>query len=261
MRLNRKAYTMAALALSMGAVAAWAQPAPPTPASAPAAAPAPVGLNPADVRAAETRLHDDWAWLGRYQAADQALIASGVRPDVVFMGDSITQGWPDKTPAYFRPGLVGRGISGQTSPQMLVRFRQDVIDLKPRAVHIMMGTNDIASNTGPMTLEQTEANFQTLTELALAHHIQVILASIPPSAGFPWRPGLETALKIQTLNTWIKAYAARVGAIYADYTSVLDNGAGGMKPGLSYDGVHPTAAGYLAMAPVTDKAIAEALAR
>jgi len=210
---------------------------------------------------AEVRLRQDWAWLARFHDADQALIASGQRPDVVFLGDSITQGWIDKVPAYFRSGLVDRGISGQTSPQMLVRFRQDVIDLHPRAVHIMMGTNDVAGNTGPMTPEQTEANVQTLTELAQAHHIQVILAAIPPAARFPWRPGLETAEKIRTLNAWIKAYAARVGAIYADYTSVLDDGQGGMKPGLAYDGVHPTAAGYAAMQPVTDAAIAQALAR
>jgi lysophospholipase L1-like esterase len=180
---------------------------------------------------------------------------------VVFMGDSITEGWLDRAPAYFRDGLVDRGISGQTSPQMLVRFRQDVIDLHPRAVHIMMGTNDIASNTGPMSLEETEANFQTLSELARAHHIRVILASIPPASGFPWRPGLATAEKIRTLNTWIRAYAARTGAVYADYTSVLDDGQGGMKPGLAMDGVHPTAEGYAIMAPVADRAIAQAMRR
>ena len=208
---------------------------------------------------AEARLHTDWAWMGRYASENAAVIASGHRPDVVFIGDSITQGWRDRVPAYFNETRIDRGIGGQTSPQMLVRFRQDVIALKPRAVHIMMGTNDIASNTGPMTLEQTEANFETLSELARAHGIKVILASIPPAANFPWRPGLETADKIRTLNAWIKAYAARTGAVYADYTAVLDDGAGGMKPGLAADGVHPTPAGYAVMAPVADKAIAQAL--
>jgi len=244
----------AALGLSLGGLvcASLAQPIsaplnPPTPTPTP---------DPAEVR-----LHTDWAWLGRYQAANQALIASGARTDVVFIGDSITQGWFDKNPAFFTPGRVGRGIGGQTTPQILVRFRQDVIDLKPKVVHIMMGTNDIASNTGPMTPEQTEANVETLTELAKAHHIRVILASIPPAARFPWRPGLETVEKIRTLNAWIKAYAAKVGETYADYTSVLDDGQGGMKPGLAYDGVHPTQAGYAVMDPVAEKAIAQALSR
>ena len=209
--------------------------------------------------AAEARLHTDWALMSRYRAADQAQIASGQRLDVVFLGDSITQGWAENAPGFFRPGLAGRGISGQTSPQMLVRFRQDVLDLRPRAVHVMMGTNDIAGATGPMTLEETEANFATLSELARLHGIRVILASVPPVAAFPGRPGLETIEKIRALNGWIRAYAARTGAVFADYTAVLDDGRGGMRPGLSTDGVHPTAAGYAAMAPVAERAIAEAL--
>lgn len=208
---------------------------------------------------AEVRLHQDWAWLGRYRAEDDAQRAGLRRPDVVFIGDSITRSWIDKRSAFFRPGLLNRGIGGQTSAQILLRFRQDVIDLNPLAVHIMMGTNDIAANTGPITLEGVEENFETVCELARAHGIRVILAATPPAASFPWRPGLETADKIRTLNAWIKAYATRTGAVYADYTSVLDDGQGGMKPGLAYDGVHPTEAGYEAMAPVTRKAIAEAL--
>jgi lysophospholipase L1-like esterase len=233
---------LAAIGVLAGGAMAIAAPSPPDPAAV-----------------AEARLHTDWAWLGRYRDANAALKASGQPVDVVFLGDSITQGWYDKVPSYFRAGLVGRGIGGQTSPQMLVRFRQDVLDLHPRAVHIMMGTNDIAANTGPMTLEEIEANFQTLSELARAHHIQVILASIPPATAFPWRPGLETAAKIRTLNAWIQGYAARTGAVYADYTAVLDDGRGGMKPGLAVDGVHPTPQGYAVMAPVADRAIAEAL--
>ena len=210
---------------------------------------------------AERPLHDDWAWIGRYRAENAALIASGVRPDVVFMGDSITEGWPSKAPAAFTAGLVGRGISGQTTPQMLVRFREDVIALHPRAVHLMAGTNDIAGNTGPMTPEETQANIASMTELAQANGIAVILGAVPPAAAFPWRPGLETAQKIKTLNAWLRAYATRVGATYADYTAVLDDGRGGMKLGLADDGVHPTAAGYAAMAPVTNAALAHALRR
>jgi lysophospholipase L1-like esterase len=246
---SRRILTLAAVTLAIGGAALAAPPA--------------ATLSPPSNAAAEAdaRLHSDWAWMSRYRDADKALIASGKRVDVVFMGDSITLGWYDKVPGYFREGLVDRGIGGQTSPQMLVRFRQDVIALHPRAVHIMMGTNDIAGNTGPMSPEETEANVETLGELARLHHIRVILASIPPALGFPWRPGVAAASRIRALNAWIKTYAVRTGAVYADYTAVLDDGQGGMKPGLAVDGVHPTPAGYALMAPVADRAIAEALRR
>ncbi len=237
--------------------AAWAQPAQAPPAPA-ASQPSAADLAPYQT-AEDRRLHEDFAWLARYQADDARLQATGQRPDVVFMGDSITQGWIDKVPAYFRAGLVDRGIGGQTTPQMVLRFRQDVIDLHPRAVHIMAGTNDIAGNTGPMTMAQTQANIMTMAELARLHGIRVILASIPPATHFPWKPGVETVNRIAALNTWLKAYAAQTGAVYADYTAVLDDGHGGMKPGLSVEGVHPTPQGYAVMAPVADQAIARAL--
>ena len=244
------AAAVAAALLPLAAV--HAQPVHAQPVPAPAAAPAP---SPAE----EVRLHTDWAWLGRYREDDARREARGERPDVVFMGDSITQGWIDKVPAFFTAGRLDRGIGGQTTPQMLVRFRQDVIDLKPRAVHIMAGTNDIAGNTGPISAEETQGFIASMAELARAHGIKVILASIPPAARFPWRPGLETVQKIRALNTWIRDYAARTGATYADYTAVLADPAGGMKPGLAYDGVHPTAAGYALMQPVTERAIRSAL--
>ena len=197
----------------------------------------------------------DWGQLGKYRDEDSRLIASGQRPDIVLLGDSITEGWVSKRPGVFTAQRVGRGISGQTTPQMLVRFRQDVIALHPKYVQIMAGTNDIAGNTGPMTPEMTEANIQSMAELAQANGIKVILASIPPSAGFPWRPGLEVTDKITALNEWMKAYAAAHGAIYADYWSALQDGKGGMKPGLAYDGVHPTEQGYDAMLPVLEDAL------
>lgn len=209
---------------------------------------------------AETRLHQDWAWLGRYQAANAALAPSAKHPRIVFMGDSITQGWFDMVPGFFVNERVDRGIGGQTTPQMLLRFRQDVIDLHPAVVQIMGGTNDIAGNTGPMTPQQTQDNIKSMVELAQAHGVRVILASIPPAAGFPWRPGLETAHKIIAMNAWLKAYAATVGATYADYWSALRQG-NGMRPDLTRDGVHPNGAGYAAMAPVAEAAIREALAR
>jgi lysophospholipase L1-like esterase len=175
------------------------------------------------------------------------------------MGDSITQLWLDKHPGFFSEGRVGRGISGQTTPQMLLRFRQDVVALHPKVVHILAGTNDIAGNTGPMTAEMTKDNIMDMVEIARANNITVILASIPPADHFPWRPGLETAHKIVELNDWLKSYAARQHLIYADYWSAMQSGQGGMRDGLAFDGVHPTDAGYEVMAGVAEAAIKQAL--
>ncbi len=220
-------------------------------------APAPAAA-PSD---AEQRLRTDWAWLERYQTANAAL-PDAVRgaQRIVFMGDSITEGWVSEAPDFFAgKNRVGRGISGQTTPQMVLRFRQDVIDLRPAVVHIMAGTNDIAGNTGPMSPDQTKANIRTMTELARAHGIRVILASIPPAGGFPWRPGLATADPIIAMNAWLKAYAASNNATYADYWTALHDGKA-MRAELASDGVHPNAKGYAVMAPVADKAIRASLA-
>ena len=212
-----------------------------------------------EAQAAERRLHEDWAWLGRYSAANAALVGNPPHPRVVFIGDSITQGWIDKVPGFFTAGRIDRGIGGQTTPQMLLRFRQDVVDLHPAVVQIMGGTNDIAGNTGPMTQGQTEANIMSMTDLAQAAGIRVILASVPPADRFPWRPGLETAGRIAATNAWLRSYAARVGATYADYWGVLHDGQA-MRTSLTGDGVHPNEAGYAAMAPVAEAAIRRALA-
>jgi lysophospholipase L1-like esterase len=233
--LNRRA--MLALAASAGAVAA------------------PV---PARAQSPEERLHTDWAYLSRYRNENDALVASGARIGAVFMGDSITEGWVQKAPAFFTAGRLGRGISGQTTPQMLVRFRQDVIRLEPRIVHVMAGTNDIAGNTGPMSAAMTLDNLKSMTEIAQANGVRVIIASIPPAAGFHWRPGLETAEPIMALNRWLHEYAASAGAVYADYHAAMSDGRGGMREGLAYDGVHPSEAGYAAMAPVAERALAAA---
>ncbi len=211
-------------------------------------------------QADEDRLHADWAWLGKYRDANAALKPTPGVPRIVFIGDSITQGWFDKAPAFFVPGRIGRGIGGQTTPQMLLRFRQDVIDLKPAVVQIMAGTNDIAGNTGPMTPEQTKSMIMSMAELARAHGIRVILASIPPADHFPWRPGLETAPRIAAINEWLKSYAAETGAVYADYWTALHDGQA-LRAALTYDGVHPNEAGYAVMAPVADAAIRRALSR
>ncbi|MGN6377063.1 MAG: GDSL-type esterase/lipase family protein, partial [Sphingomonas sp.] len=192
----------------------------------------------------QKQLLEDFPWLARYADDNAALIASGAPVGVVFMGDSITEGWKSKHPDYFATtNHVCRGISGQTTPQMVLRMMADVVRLKPKAVHIMAGTNDIAGNTGPMTEQATQDNLTMMTEIAQASNIQVLLASIPPSVAFPWRPGLAVVEPIRRLNVWIKGYAKDVGATWVDYTPALADAEGGMKPGMAIDGVHPTAGG------------------
>jgi lysophospholipase L1-like esterase len=202
----------------------------------------------------------DFPQLAKYRDDNARLIASKAPVDVVFMGDSITEGWKDKRPGFFTKGRIDRGISGQTTPQMVLRMIADVVELKPRAVHIMAGTNDIAGNTGPMTPRMSEDNFRMMSDIARAHRIEVLIASIPPAANFPWRPGLETRGRIAELNAWLKRFASETGATWVDYGPVLDDGSGAMKPGMAYDGVHPTEAGYEAMAGVVEPILRRVLA-
>ena len=210
-------------------------------------------------REREERLRNDWAWLARYREANRQILPDGESPRIVFMGDSITEGWVSKMPAFFSPGRIGRGISGQTTPQMLVRFRQDVIDLEPDVVQIMAATNDVAGNTGPATDEMIQDNIRSMVQLAQANGIRVIIASIPPAADFPWRQGLDPGPRIVRLNRWLEDYAAESGSVYADYWTALSDGGVGLKPDYTYDGVHPDEDGYAAMAIVAEAAIAEAL--
>jgi acyl-CoA thioesterase I len=179
---------------------------------------------------------------------------------VIFMGNSITENWQQYFATMF-PGkpYINRGISGQTTPQMLVRFRQDVIALEPAVVVILAGTNDIAGNTGPSTLEMIEDNIASMTNLARANGIRVVLTSVLPVRDYPWKPGLEPAPKIIALNSWIRAYAAGHDAIYADFHGPMADAQGGMRNGLSSDGVHPNEAGYRIMAPLVEQAIDQAL--
>jgi len=212
---------------------------------------------------AQTTLKEDWPKLARYREADAKLAPPAPNENrVVFMGDSITEGW-SRDPDGFFPGkpYINRGISGQTTPQMLIRFRQDVVALKPKVVVILAGTNDIAGNTGPATPEAIENNFMSMADLAKANGIRVVFCSILPAYDYPWRPGLQPAEKIVSLNTWIKDYAANNNLVYLDYFSAMADGRPGMKAEFSGDGVHPNKAGYAVMAPLADKAIAEALAR
>jgi lysophospholipase L1-like esterase len=208
--------------------------------------------------AANLSAQEDWANLGRYCAENERLRQSGRRPDIVFLGDSITEGWINKQPEFFRENRVNRGIGGQTTPQMLLRFRADVVDLHPKLVQIMAGTNDIAGNTGPMTDQMTEENFKSMVDLARINGIKVIIAAIPPAANFPWRPGLETNQHIQRFNRWLKAFAKAKRLVYADYWSALQDGQGGLRAEWAVDGVHPNELGYQAMAPVAEAAMRSA---
>jgi lysophospholipase L1-like esterase len=234
-----------------------AQTAQPAPAAvAPAAAP----KHPDDyLRKRNEQLLTDFGWLAKFHDADAQLPPPAPGENrVVFMGDSITEGWHLDTSFPGKP-YINRGISGQTSPQMLVRFRQDVIDLRPKVVVILAGTNDIAGNTGPMTPEETEANIQSMAEIAAANHIRVVLCSVLPAYDFPWHPGLEPAPKILAINAWMKDYAASHKHVYVDYHSAMKDQRNGLPPNLSHDGVHPTLAGYAVMTPLVEAGIAQAL--
>ncbi len=245
--------------ISAFALAAQTPPAPEAKTSCPAPAAAPVSDWQ---KAHDAQLREDFPWLAKFREADLTLgppIAGENR--VVFMGDSITELWKIEGPEGSFPGkpYINRGISGQTTPQMLLRFRQDVIDLKPKVVVILGGINDIAGNTGPETLDQIESYLTSMAELATANQIRVVLCSVLPAYDFSWRPGLEPAPKVLALNAWIKDYAARKGYVYVDYHSAMKDQRNGLPPALSKDGVHPTPAGYALMAPLVEEGIEKAL--
>jgi lysophospholipase L1-like esterase len=234
-----------------------AAPATPTPSS-----PSPEQIAACE-KAAREQLFHDLAAFARYAAADATLPPPSLRERrVVFMGDSITESWATLDPAFFaRADFVDRGISGQTTPQMLLRFRQDVIALKPAVVHIMAGTNDLAGNTGPMDLPGIEANLASMVDLARANGIQVVIGSVLPAADFPWRPGLNPGPKIVALNQWLEGYSHTRHLIYVDYYGAVTNGALGIRPDLSPDGVHPSKAGYRIMDHLAEPAIRAAQRR
>jgi lysophospholipase L1-like esterase len=249
--------TVLAGACCLTAVAAFSQAAPRQPAATTETA-----CNPQKYATMKAQLQD-WPALSRYRKADQELAppAAGV-PRVVFMGDSITDIWGRmKGTGQFFPGkpYVNRGISGQTTPQMLVRFQQDVVDLHPAVVLILAGTNDIAGNTGPTTNNMIENNYRSMAEIAQANHIRVIFASITPAAAYPWRPGIDPVERIHEVNEWLQQYCKQNGFVYLDYYDALALPDGAMKPGISFDGVHPNAKGFAIMAPLAEKAISKAL--
>jgi lysophospholipase L1-like esterase len=203
----------------------------------------------------------DWADLGRFKNENDSLSLKQVDENrVVFMGNSITIGWIDKQPEFFAGNpYVNRGISGQTTPQMLIRFRQDVVDLKPKVVVILAGTNDIAGNTGPSSLEMIMDNLKSMTDIAKANNIKVILSSVLPAFDYPWRTGLHPNEKIPMLNKMMKEYCNQNDVIYLDYFSAMVDENNGMQKELTYDGVHPNEAGYKVMEPLVEEAIKQAL--
>jgi lysophospholipase L1-like esterase len=209
----------------------------------------------------EVTYSQDWADLARYRDENTKLgLPKSGEERVVFMGNSITEGWGNLSPDFFKgKPYVNRGISGQTTPQMLIRFRPDVINLRPAVVVILAGTNDIAGNTGPSTLEMIADNIYSMAELAKANGIKVVISSVIPAFDYPWKPGLEPAEKIAALNEMLKSYAKKNGIIYLDCFSVMADNRKGLKAELTYDGVHPNEAGYKVMGPLAEKAIAEAL--
>ena len=209
----------------------------------------------------EKQIHTDWANFGRF-AADNKTLPAPLKNEkrIVFMGNSITEGWIYMDPNFFQTKpYVDRGISGQTTPQMLVRFKQDVVDLKASVVVILAGTNDIAGNTGPTTPEIIQEHLISMAELAKASGVKVVISSILPVFDYPWKPGLKPAETIVLINKFIKNWSEKNGVVYLDYFSEMADEKNGLKANLTYDGVHPNLAGYKVMEPLAEKAIAEAL--
>ena len=205
----------------------------------------------------------DWANLQRFQDENsQLVITDSIQHRVVFMGNSITEGWIKWRPEFFEgKPYVNRGISGQTTPQMLLRFRQDVINLKPSAVVILAVINDIAGNTGPSTIQMIMDNLISMAELAKANQIKVIFCSVLPAKDFPWRPGLEPDEKVVKLNALLRDYTLERGLVYVDYFSAMVDDSNGLKDNLGYDGVHPNALGYSVMEPLVEEGIKKVFER
>jgi len=253
--VNKIAVLLSAVLLSFSALAQQARPSIPSTGFP--------GLD--EYRASRIAIYtDDFGQLARYREANAALAPPAAGENrAVFVGDSITDGW--RLPDYF-PGkpYINRGIDGQSTPEMLVRFRQDVIDLHPKVLVVLAGTNDIAGVTGPTRNEDIEANYASMAELARAHHIHVVFASLLPVNNYTEDAKESFALRprerILALNTWLKDYCARNRLVYLDYFSALVDDKGMLKRDLTGDGLHPNDAGYKIMAPLAEKAIQKALA-
>ncbi|SHI73357.1 Lysophospholipase L1 [Arenibacter nanhaiticus] len=211
----------------------------------------------------QTIMAQDWPALHHFKKDNKKIgLPKEGENRVVFMGNSITIGWLQMQPDFFQDTpYINRGISGQTTPQMLVRFRQDVINLHPAVVVILAGTNDIAGNTGPATVEMIQDNIVSMAELAKANGIKVVLSSVLPVFDYPWKPGLEPVEKIAKLNRYLKNYSEENNMVYLDYFSALVDDCNGLPKKYSEDGVHPNIEGYKIMAPLAQKAIDKALSQ
>jgi lysophospholipase L1-like esterase len=205
-------------------------------------------------RDGEARLRVDWANLGRFPAANEE-VRRGPAPTVVFLGDSITENWGPADPELFAGGLVNRGIGGQISAQLLVRFAPDVVRLRPRAVHLMVGTNDIGGNLGAVSDEDFHGNVTSMLDIAEANGIRVILGSIPPASTFGWNPQLDPVPVIARWNGWLREVAAERRVVYADYFPALVDASAGLDDRLGNDGVHPNRRGYEVMRPILEAAL------
>lgn len=208
----------------------------------------------------QVRRQRDWSGLCRYRTANAAIMTAHA-PDVVFLGDSITENWGYADPGLFTDKVVDRGISGQTSSQILLRFYPDVIALRPKVVHIMAGTNDILHDAGPVGDDDIINNIRAMIDLAHANRIRVVLASIPPISVRSWQPALKPAPRLIGLNQRLKALAAARGIGFVDYFTALKDPDNGLRAALGNDGVHPNRAGYAAMRPLTERAISDAMQR
>lgn len=203
----------------------------------------------------------DWANLKRYQKENDLLKKVENNGDrIVFMGNSITEGWSNHQPEFFKDKpYINRGIGGQTTPQMLIRFKQDVVDLQPKVVVICAGTNDIAENTGPSTLKMIVDNITAMAEIAKANNIKVIIASVHPAYDYPWRNGLQPNEKIPALNKLLKEYSVKNNVVYLDYFEAMNDGNNGLIAAYTYDGVHPNKKGYQVMEPLAEAALKKVL--
>lgn len=200
--------------------------------------------------------NQDWPNLAKYKEANENILATGDFPTVVFMGNSITEGWFKQRPDFFNENnIVSRGISGQTTPQMLIRFTPDVIDLSPEVVVILAGTNDVAGNTGLASVKMITDNLKAMAQLAKANSIKVVLSSILPVYQYPWREEVQAVPKIAAVNEWIKQYATENGHVYLDYFPEMADEKNGLKTQYSGDGVHPNSEGFSAMEPLVLQAI------
>jgi len=211
----------------------------------------------------EISLAQDWANLNYYKNANTKLgLPSPGENRIVFMGNSITEAWKNFSPDLFEEkSYVNRGIGGQTTPQMLGRFKQDVIDIQPTVLIILAGTNDIAGNTGPITIKETSDNIKSMVAQAMANRIEVILSSVLPVYDYPWSPGLDPADKIIELNEILKNHAVQNKIFYLDYFSSMVDDRKGLKSEYSDDGVHPNEEGYKIMTKLVNNAIAEVLSK